>query len=532
MKHLYTLFFLCIALAANAQLNIPSPPPYTMCDSDGDEVATFDLTNYANVILGDLSPQDYTVSYYETFQSAQDQSSSIQNPTAYNNVTAVQILYARVAENSNPNNFAIVLVDLRVEPAPVINQPAPITVCDSDSVNDGVRTINLTYNAEQIIAGCNSCMITYYQTDDFNDHIANPESYTASGSQTLYIKVSNVITQCEAFTTMTVSVLPRPEVVTLPVIYAPNCYVGEYDLTLNNNFYNPLHEVSFYATESDANAATNAIVNPTIYLTTETRVWVRVANVPSDANAPTCFTILQQLLTYRDITQLSATIVGQTAVFNATGTDPFTYTIITAPIGFTHALPYQTSNVITNLPLGRYTIQIEDVCGNVRVVTFSIIDIDAPTGETNQTFTQGETLADLEVSGGGGPIEWYDAPTGGNLLPITTLLVDDTTYYAERSSGTFRANRLAVTVNLVLSNSSNTLQTLTYFPNPVNNILTLKNASAINSISVYNALGQQVLSKGLDATNAVVDLSALNAGIYFVKVQAGENGKTLRIIKE
>jgi hypothetical protein len=524
MKLFYTFLSLCFALAANAQISITSPPPYTMCDSDGDEVATFDLTNYTSVILGDLSPQDYTVSYYETFQSAQDQASPIENPAAYNNVTAVQTLYARVTENLNPNNFAIVLVDLRVEPAPVINQLAPIIVCDSDSVNDGVRTIDLTYYTEQIVAGCNSCMITYYQTDDFNDPIANPESYVAFGSQTIYIKVSNVITQCEALTTMTVSVLPRPEVVTLPAIIPLDCVGNAYNLTLNNDLYNSSYQIAFYTTQGNANTGTNPISSPETYSTTLNSVWVRISN---GAN---CYAIAEQHLANVPFLMATISINGQTATIDATGMGPFTYSIISAPSGFPNPFPYQTSNVITDMPLGLYTIQIEDGCGIRQEVSLRITELDSPTGETNQTFTQGETLADLEVSGG--PIEWYDAPIGGNLLPITTLLVDDTTYYAERSSGTFRANRLAVTVNLVLSNGSNTLQTLTYFPNPVNNILTLKNASAINSISVYNAIGQQVLSKSVDATNAVVDLSALNAGIYFVKVQSGENNKTIRIIKE
>lgn len=322
---------------------------------------------------------------------------------------------------------------------------------------------------------------------------------------------------------MTVSVLPRPEVVTLPAIIPLDCVGNAYNLTLNNDLYDASYQIIFYTTQSDANTGTNPISSPETYSTTLNSVWVRISN------GTNCFTVAEQGLTYAMLL-VDITIDGQTATIYASGVGPFTYSVTNAPMGFVHALPYQTSNVITDMPLGMYTIQIEDVCGNTRVILFSIIDFDAPTGETTQTFTQGETLADLEVSGG--PIEWYDAPIDGNLLPITTLLVDDTTYYAERSSGTFRANRLAVTVNLVLSNGSNTLQTLTYFPNPVNNILTLKNASAINSISVYNAIGQQVLSKSVDATNAVVDLSALNAGIYFVKVQAGENDKTIRIIKE
>ena len=521
MKHFYTLLFLCFAFVANAQLNIPSPPSYIMCDSDGDEIATFDLTNYASVILGNLSPQEYTVSYYESLQSAQDQSFSIENPTQYNNTLAVQTLYARVTENLNQNNFTIVLVDLRVTAAPVINQPAPLTICDSD----GLTTIDLTYYAEEIISGCNSCMITYYQTDDYNAPLINPESYMTSGNHTIYVKVTDVETLCEAFTTMTVSILLTPDTITLPAINPSTCIGGTYDLTLNNNLYDPLHVITFYATESDANMGINPILSPESYITTPNSVWVKISN------GADCFTILEQRLTGVPITIVDVAINGQTATINATGMGPFIYSIISGPAGFPNPFPYQTSNIITDMPLGMYTIQVEDGCGQIMVITLMITNTDAPIGETSQTFTEGETLADLEVSGDN--IQWYDAITGGNLLPITTLLTDGTTYYAERSAGrALRAMRLAVTVHLVLSTGSNTLQTLSYYPNPVKNALNIKNASPINSIAVYNALGQQVLNSTINATETNPDLSALSNGIYFVKVQAGESSKTVRIVNE
>jgi hypothetical protein len=436
MKHLYTLFFFCIALAANAQIQINTPEPYYYCDQDGNGTETVDLGSYNAYILDSNNPTEYSVKYFLTEEFAQQ--NMLQLPYIYTFSTSAtpQQIFVRVTENANTDNFALTSLNI-------------------------IRSV--------------------------------------------------------------IPVIPA-----LPPIQPLNC-AGIYNLTYNNYVYDlmTINTIDFYISQNDAITGQNPINQPNNYMANQGSVWVRIAN----SNVG-CYAIAEQHLANVPFLMATISINGQTATIDATGMGPFTYSIISAPIGFTHALPYQTSNVITDLPLGRYTIQIEDVCGNIRVVTFSIIDIDAPTGETNQTFTQGETLADLEVSGGGGPIEWYDAPTGGNLLPITTLLVDDTTYYAERSSGTFRANRLAVTVNLVLSNSSNTLQTLTYFPNPVNNILTLKNASAINSISVNNAIGQQVLSKGVNATNAVVDLSALNAGIYFVKVQAGENDKTIRIIKE
>ena len=439
------LLFLLFSTAAFAQLNIQPLPDVAVCDPDNDGVTTFDLTTNSTIVLGTLSPAEYTVTYHETLDSAQNNSLSIENPASYTNVMSLSIsgaqtLYVRVTENANAENFAV--------------------------------------------------------------------------------------------TTLTMRIVPTPVAVALPAINSSNCAGGLYNLTLNNSLYSPQHEVTFYATESDANAGTNAIANPTFYVTNQTMIWVRVANVTTDTSIPICYIILQQQLSYNNnFLIVSVSIDGQTAIVNTTGTVPVNYSIISGPPPGGYPTPYQSSNIFINLEPGTYTVAVQDICANLRYITFTITELDAPTGETMQTFTEGQTLADLEVSGDN--IVWYDTPTEGNVLPITTLLVDGTTYYAERSLNRARiANRLAVTVHLVLGTNSNSLQTLSYYPNPAKNTLNINNASPINNVAVFNTLGQQVLNRDVNTTATSLNLATLNAGIYFVKVQAGNTSKTIRIVKE
>ena len=60
------------------------------------------------------------------------------------------------------------------------------------------------------------------------------------------------------------------------------------------------------------------------------------------------------------------------------------------------------------------------------------------------------TLANIDLNESN--IIWYDAPTGGNLLPNTTLLVNGTTYYAARvENGCESTTRLAITPNVTLN---------------------------------------------------------------------------------
>ena len=73
------------------------------------------------------------------------------------------------------------------------------------------------------------------------------------------------------------------------------------------------------------------------------------------------------------------------------------------------------------------------------------------TNDTTQDFcaSNNPTVASLQVNESG--VIWYDAPTGGNILASTTLLIDGTIYYAgitDSISGCSSTTLLAVEVNL------------------------------------------------------------------------------------
>lgn len=70
-----------------------------------------------------------------------------------------------------------------------------------------------------------------------------------------------------------------------------------------------------------------------------------------------------------------------------------------------------------------------------------------------------------------------------------------------------------------------------YFPNPVKNNLTLKAQKDIQNVSVYNMLGQEVLRTTPNAVNSEVNMNALQAGAYFVKVTINNVTETVRVIK-
>lgn len=76
----------------------------------------------------------------------------------------------------------------------------------------------------------------------------------------------------------------------------------------------------------------------------------------------------------------------------------------------------------------------------------------APTGSSPQSFCSGATVSNLSATGSN--IKWYDASTGGNLLPGSTVLVNGTHYYASQTVGCESTSRLDVTAQVYTSTTS------------------------------------------------------------------------------
>lgn len=78
----------------------------------------------------------------------------------------------------------------------------------------------------------------------------------------------------------------------------------------------------------------------------------------------------------------------------------------------------------------------------------------------------------------------------------------------------------------------NTFNGFTYYPNPVKDVLSLESPRAIDSVEVFNVLGQRIVA--LDSQNTIqnVDMSNLQSGMYLVKVSIGTQTKTIRVLKE
>jgi hypothetical protein len=69
------------------------------------------------------------------------------------------------------------------------------------------------------------------------------------------------------------------------------------------------------------------------------------------------------------------------------------------------------------------------------------------------------------------------------------------------------------------------------YPNPVADILNVKNSKIISEITITNLLGQTIMIKKPNITFTKLDLSGLSKNIYFVKIVSEGKSKIVKIIK-
>jgi len=100
-KKLLLFFAFLVFCSTNAQIGLVEPPNIEFCFPFNN--TTFDLTTQTPIVLGSLTPSNYTVTYHLNQSAALAGTNAISNPASYINATNPQVIYIRVTENANPS---------------------------------------------------------------------------------------------------------------------------------------------------------------------------------------------------------------------------------------------------------------------------------------------------------------------------------------------------------------------------------------------------------------------------------------------
>lgn len=178
----------------------------------------------------------------------------------------------------------------------------------------------------------------------------------------------------------------------------------------------------------------------------------------------------------------NAALAGQTLTFTATvQSNTFTsgYTVIAFIKGLNPANNYSTDVLVTT-PL-------------VNGETFSITAPSIPSGLI---------------------VQYGFAVTGLNANPAQE---------AQLGNAVIVPNQLAVT--------SFDKPVFSAFPNPTDHFLNIQSDQNIESLSIFNIMGQQIYNEPLQKNTSVLDVSKLQTGMYLVKASINGKSTTSRIIK-
>jgi hypothetical protein len=151
--------------------------------------------------------------------------------------------------------------------------------------------------------------------------------------------------------------------------------------------------------------------------------------------------------------------------------------------------------------------------------TVSIQKVPTPTGDGVQKYClEGNPIVSNLIATGNS-ILWFDALTNGMPINKTTLLQDNTSYYAttlDAATGCESLQRLAVKVDLFKCNIT-AYNLITINGNSLNDQLTFEDISYFpdNSVKIYNRYGKLVWeTTGYDNTNNAFKGKANVSGVY------------------
>jgi hypothetical protein len=169
----------------------------------------------------------------------------------------------------------------------------------------------------------------------------------------------------------------------------------------------------------------------------------------------------------------------------------------------------------------------------LEVTVFILPIAPMPTGASNQTYFDGEHISDLEVTGT--DLTWYeDEDKTQEITDLANFLLEnyETYYVSQAPAGSCESELLAITVHEELGTADPLFAGLTYHPNPMKHKLSISNTTPMESVSLYDLRGRKIMERRVDANEISLDVSNLQAGAYFLRVNIDGKTGVFKLVKE
>ena len=277
------------------------PSSLFLCDDNTDGFGIFDLSASSEELLNGLDPSDFTITYYEAEDDAQNGLNAIVTPYNYTNTTAFnQFVWVRI-ENSTTACYNVGSIELIINELPVLTQPSPLNLCDDNNSGDEVEGFTLEDSIGEVLQGQTGINISFHESQEDADNAVNalvsPYNNTAN-AQTIYVRGEDEITGCYATITLDLRVNPIPSpVAPEPIEECDDDNDGFTFFTLETNEEEIINGeldiiLSYYSTLTNAQNDVNPIISPYYNIVPDNQIiYVRAENELTG-----CFTIVEQEL--------------------------------------------------------------------------------------------------------------------------------------------------------------------------------------------------------------------------------------------
>ena len=365
-------------IIVNPLPDIGDVPDVIACELNTDGFYDFDLETVTSELLGSQDPANFTVTYHETQEDADNGENALVSP--YTNLTNPQLLFVNITNNLTGCNITGAGFNIEVQEAAIANGdgvPAELIICDDpNTANDGLAQFNLTDLDAQILDGQDpvNFTVTYYANEEDAEASINPlptSFENTENPQVIFARVDNDTTvddQCYdiAQATLLVNLLPE--------FTLEDSYTACVDVNGTELIPPTVMEINLSASEY-----TFEWINPTGTLEATTAAHTPLMGGTYTAVATNILTGCRREVTTEVIPSSPAIVeaVVTTLAFadehvieaNAVGSGDYEYSLDDGP--------WQLDGIFTDVSPGEHTITVRDLngCG---IGTKSVLVIDYP----------------------------------------------------------------------------------------------------------------------------------------------------------
>ena len=401
-----------------------TPTPLTVCDTDTDGIAQFDLTSVEDEVLSDLGVRqdDIVVNYFPSQADYDAGINQIPNSQAsnYTNITNPQTVIIEIL-NTSTTCFDTVELVLNVEVPPTLTSNLNFETCDNDATSFDFSEITSALIGTQTnveLEFYNSLSNANSQTNE----LTNPYNYTTTNT-TLFVRANFSGSACLNITSFNLQINPRPSIGTLSNLETCDTdfdFIEPFNLNDQTSTVlgsqNPANfTVTYFNSETDAIDNSNPITNLNVVAANNQEFFVRIENNTTNCIRTDRFLTIVHRKPEVALEDVPLCLDNLPLVVSAdTGFSSDTYLWSTGA----------TTSEITITAIGNYTVTVTSVNGCVTTDNFEVIESEAAIIEFTQTvdFADPNSIT-IEVSGIGDYLYQLD---GG--LPQTSNVFNDVSH--------------------------------------------------------------------------------------------------------